>query len=85
MTNEPKYKLKEIVLCYTIFGFPLFLLQSILALLDITPSTLNGVNYTGLKGFLIPLIGVPLFGIGFGIVNYLILNIGNYIKVKLKL
>jgi hypothetical protein len=85
MKNEKKYLLKEILICYTLFGFPLFSLQGIFALLEITPASLNGVNYTGIKGFFIPFIYLLFFGIGLGFFNFIVLKIGNYFKEKLKL
>jgi hypothetical protein len=85
MKKEKKYAIKEIVLCYFLFGFPIFTIQSVLALFEIIPASLNGVNYTGIKGFFIPFVGLLLFGIGFGILNFIILNIGNYFKEKMNL
>ncbi len=85
MKNEKKYVWKDIIICCTLFAFPIFLLEAIFALLDINSVEFNAKKYSGIKGFVIPFIYLAFFGIFFGTFNYIMLSIGNFFKNKLKL
>ena len=81
--KEKRFSFKRVFFAYIFATLPFFLLGSVLTLLNITPVTANGKEYHGIDGFLSFFVWMPFFCILFTILNWLVLNFGNYLYVKI--
>ena len=58
------------------FYIPISIIGGLLALFDIVPANLNGQQYSGIKGLLIPILSAPIFVILLVAAQWVILTLG---------
>jgi hypothetical protein len=73
------FSFKKLFWSYTFCAIPLALLSGLLALLHISPVYFNESPTYGVKGFIVPLLFIPFFGLLFGAVNWVVLNFGFFL------
>jgi len=73
------FSFKKLFWSYIFCGIPLALLVGLLALLHISAVYFNELPIYGFKGFVIPILFMPLFALLFAGANWVILNIGYYL------
>ncbi len=74
--NLNYFSFKKLFLAYTFGVMPFFVLSGMLSLFNIVPINFNDSPQYGFIGFLLSLISIPLFGLIFSILNWLLLNFG---------
>jgi hypothetical protein len=68
------------------FYIPVSIVSGILALLDVVPANLNGQQYNGFKGLVIPILSAPIFVLLLALAQWIILAIGlKVVKWSLKI
>jgi hypothetical protein len=58
------------------FYIPVSIISGLLALFDVVPTNLNGQQYTGIKGLLVPVVSAPIFVILLAAAQWVILALG---------
>jgi hypothetical protein len=78
------FSFKRLFLAYS-FGFlPFALVLAVLSLLRIAPVHVNGSAYYGGWGFFWAILSVPFLGIIMSAVNWVFLNVGEYLYFSLR-
>jgi len=75
-TISAKALFKFIAICCIAFYIPVAIIMAFLALAGIVPSNLNGQEFTGLVGFIIPVLTSPIFILILTIAHWIVLAIG---------
>ena len=74
-----RYSIKRLLIAYSFAFLPFALVLAILSLLKITPVYFNENAYYGIQGFFISIFLIPFFGVIMGGVNWIFLNMGDYL------
>ena len=77
--DRESYSFKKLFWSYTFCFIPLALFAGLLALFHLSPVYFNESPVYGFKGFIIPVLFIPLFGLLFSTINWLVLNFGYYL------
>lgn len=74
------FSFKKLFVCYFFAATPFIILTAILSLTGVVPILINNKNYTGLLGFVISLLLLPIIALCLSLPNWIFLNIGNFIS-----
>ncbi|PSL24539.1 hypothetical protein [Chitinophaga ginsengisoli] len=77
--NRKRFPFKRLFFAYTFAILPFMLIVAVLSLLGITPIHANGKPFYGVQGFFIAILLIPFFGIIMGALNWIFLNLGDYL------
>jgi hypothetical protein len=78
--NNNLYSFKNLFLSYTFAGVPIFFLSGVLAVFKVAPVYFNEAPHYGWQAFLISIIEIPLFGLVLSMVNWILLNLGHWLR-----
>ena len=73
------FSFKKLFWSYTFCAIPLALLAGLLALFHLSPVYFNESPVYGFKGFIIPILFIPLFGLLLSAGNWVVLNFGYWV------
>ena len=73
------FSFKKLFWSYTFCAIPLALIAGLLALLHVSPVYFNESPLYGIKGFIIPILFIPFFGLLLSAANWVVLNLGYFL------